>query len=286
MLKCVAFPASPWTQKALPPVRDWVASVCLATQLESAGTITGLFGNCRQLMDFLPPQNFIKLEACWDVCCQTVFFLRWLCHPFSHCGGCECSLINPSAWITEPGVPTSSRLHVVYRHAVSQTPQAGAHACTHKYGGWANIHKYNMFIEHQIGCEGVYLLWSWMCVGESVHVSHAFPGACVCWLTSFGVCVSDLHGEREFVQYICMSLRTSLWCLPLSGAAISLLSWCENFHFYILLSFPDGTEFSLSILLVMTYLDYLSMGSHINPKKQRNKEPKAQLKRKTELSDV
>lgn len=52
----------------------------------------------------------------------------------------------------EPGVPTSSRMHVVYRRAVSQTPQAGAHAHTHEYHGSANVHA---FAEHQPGCEGV-----------------------------------------------------------------------------------------------------------------------------------
>lgn len=55
----------------------------------------------------------------------------------------------------EPGVPTSSRMHVVYRRAVSQTPQAGAHAHTHEYHGSASVHA---LAEHRPGCEGVCLL--------------------------------------------------------------------------------------------------------------------------------
>lgn len=119
-----------------------------------------------------------------------------------------------------------------------------------------------MFVEHQANCEGVYLLclnvcgWEPACAIGGVHAHFAcFPRRMLGWIHAFSVCVCVcvcvcvLKGEWAFVQCICMFLQPSLWCLPLSGAAILLLSWCENFYFSILLSFPDGTQFPLSILL-------------------------------------
>lgn len=101
---------------------------------------------------------------------------------------------------------------------------------------------------------------AWVCVGESraclcnllVHAhwtcftqtQAVFAG----WIHAFGVCLSvsvfvcASERERE-----CLSLRPFLWCLPHSGAAISVPGWCKNFYFSI--SFPDGAQFAVSILV-------------------------------------
>lgn len=191
-----------------------------------------------------------ELEACWDLCYRTVFFLRWLCHPFLALWGLRLlfnqpACMNHGVWSSTPRLGCMLFTSVLRARHHKLGP---AHVHTHTHTDtMANIHKYNTF-------------WVWRCV--------VYWAACVCrWLNS---CIYKcVMCTRVLVCYICMSLHPSLWCLPHSGAAILLLRWCENFYFSILLSAPDGTQFpppSHPYWFIITYFDYLSMGSHINPK--------------------
>lgn len=100
----------------------------------------------------------------------------------------------------------------------------------------------------------------WMCVwGANTCVLHLFLDA--------RLFAARIHAFKTVLgRYICMSLHPSLWCLPLSGAAILLLSQCENLYFSVVLSAPDGSPFPRLYWFIITHFDYLSTGSHISPK--------------------
>lgn len=183
----------------------------LATQWESACTIIGFFGNFGHLITSCPLKTFTTWSVLRLALLNSVF-LTVIMPPFLALRGLRLLFNQPVWMITKPGVPTSSRLHAVYWHAVSQTPRSGAHAHTHKYVDSANLHACNVSMEHQASCEGVYLLclnlcgWKHACANcACMHVLHAFLDACLCLLV---VCV--LKGERELVHYICMSLQPGL----------------------------------------------------------------------------
>lgn len=129
----------------------------------------------------------------------------------------------------------------------------------------ANVHRFNLFAERRAHCEVCgwdHALGIWVCK----PVLHARPAARLHLLLQvmhLQVCSCVL--KRVFIQYICMSLQASLWCRRLSGAAIYCWADVRISISPSCFQFQMGLNFLCPYWFIMTYFDYLSVGSHINP---------------------
>lgn len=130
----------------------------------------------------------------------------------------------------------------------------------------ANIHKFNLFTEHQADCEVCgreHAFGIWACI----PLLHGFPAACLHVLLGFmhlQVCACVLKGECLYNTYVCpykpacdVYIAVGQQFYRWADVRISISPSCFQFQM--------GLNFLCPYWFIMTYFDYLSMGSHINP---------------------